>query len=378
VRYADGDSLRPSMIASPGHIRAFVYDARSNLTGMSEWTTTDSIGESGFDALADSVQKTSYGFVYDSDNQLNFAQVYEDARLIEEWSVSLDATGNLRRMNNRIAGKYYTVPIRDKAHRPIVIDGPGGTANTIFDSRGRLASFFYSELAGPLNGGVNRRLKVSFSYAADGKLMGRTGTVSTNNGADTPISSSEIDQWITNWNQGLVPVGTPVNLLGWVKADTANAEAPLVPVVAPWEAMFAGARYAWSIYLITVEDPVGILVEKLRPEVEAKHCAEVPPQLTVEEASGILRAAANSKGNTSLGTATAEDAQVLGEAWVGPGARETNDGSGLVSADGLRVYRYPSPKPNSPYATTGIQANFESKMTPTGRPYSNGHLNIAP
>jgi hypothetical protein len=50
----------------------------------------------------------------------------------------------------------------------------------------------------------------------------------------------------------------------------------------------------------------------------------------------------------------------------------------LVSADGLRVYRYPSSKPNSPYATTGVQANFESKMSPTGRPYANGHLNIAP
>jgi hypothetical protein len=174
------------------------------------------------------------------------------------------------------------------------------------------------------------------------------------------------------------PVGPPVNLLGWVKALAANAEAPLVPVLAPWEVAFKAVQYAWTIYQISVSDPAVILVEKLKPEIEAKQCAEVPQQLTAEEMSGILRDAASNKGNTALGTATAEDAQALGEAWVGPGARETSDGSGLVSADGLRVYRYPSSKPNSPYATTGVQANFESKMSPTGRPYANGHLNIAP
>ncbi len=378
VRYADGASLRPSMIASPGRIRAFVYDAQSNLTGMSEWTTTDSTGESGFDASSDGVQKTSYGFAYDSANQLNFAQVYEDGKLTEEWSLSRDATGNLRQMSNRTAGTYYTVSLRDKAHRAISIGGPSGTAMPVFDSRGRVATFWYSEPAGPLNGNVNRLLKVNFSYSPDGRLTDRTGTVSTNNGADTPISSDEIDKWIANWNERAVPVGPPVNLLGWVKALAASAEPSLVPVIAPWEAVFAAGRYAWSIYLISREDPVVILIDKLKPEIEAKKCAEVPPQLTFEEMSVILRDAQRGDDNFTLGTATAEDAQLLGEAWVGAGARETRDGSGLISADGLRVYRYPSVKRNSPYATTGVQANFELKSTPTTKPYSNGHLNILP
>lgn len=46
------------------------------------------------------------------------------------------------------------------------------------------------------------------------------------------------------------------------------------------------------------------------------------------------------------------------------GYRISKDGTSWVSADGLRVYRPPSAKPNSTHATTGIQANFEQKLTP--------------
>ncbi|WP_320712230.1 hemagglutinin repeat-containing protein [Enterobacter cloacae] len=99
--------------------------------------------------------------------------------------------------------------------------------------------------------------------------------------------------------------------------------------------------------------------------------------LPVEEQIGILRdAAKGNKGNFGLGQATAKDANALGEAWVGPGYRVSSDGTAWVSSDGLRVYRPPSSKPNSPHATTGVQANFEQKLTPTGRPISNGHLDI--
>ncbi|MFM0191855.1 DUF6531 domain-containing protein [Paraburkholderia strydomiana] len=379
VRYADGYSLRPSMIASPGWARAFTYDAQSNMTGFSEWSTNDHTGESGFDATSDGVQKISYGFAYDSANQLNYAQVYQDGALNEEWYLSYDATGNMRQMNNRTAGTYYTVVVRDSAHRAVQIKVPGGgTALPAYDSRGRLKSFWYDEQAEPLNGNVHRLLKVDFGYSPDGRLISRRGVVSTNNGPEASISDDETDQWISNYNQGVTPVGPAVNLLGWVKALAANAEPPLMPVLAPWEAALAAVRFAWTIYQVAASDPAAILVGKVKPEIEAKQCAQTPQQLTAEEMSGILRDAASNKGNTTLGTATAEDAQALGEAWVGPGARETSDGSGLVSADGLRVYRYPSSKPNSPYATTGVQANFESKMSPTGRPYANGHLNIAP
>ncbi|MCQ0033774.1 hypothetical protein [Burkholderia glumae] len=104
--------------------------------------------------------------------------------------------------------------------------------------------------------------------------------------------------------------------------------------------------------------------------------------LTTADQMGILREAAAGgslgKGNFSLGQATAPEADALGAAWVGPGYRISSDGSSWVSSDGLRIYRPPSAKPNSSYATTGVQANFESKLTAGSRPISNGHLNITP
>ncbi|WP_438941001.1 hypothetical protein [Dryocola boscaweniae] len=70
------------------------------------------------------------------------------------------------------------------------------------------------------------------------------------------------------------------------------------------------------------------------------------------------------------------------EALVGDGARLTNDGTGLMSADGTRVYRYPKEKPNAPISVnpTGTQANFETyNINPvTGQKVKvgDGHLNI--
>ncbi|MEN4932549.1 hemagglutinin repeat-containing protein [Pantoea agglomerans] len=90
----------------------------------------------------------------------------------------------------------------------------------------------------------------------------------------------------------------------------------------------------------------------------------------------------NGKLNYGVGTGTKEEADRLGKIWVGDGARPTSDGTGLVSADGTRIYRSPKEKPNAPDSLnpTVTQANFESytknietgKMDKTG----NGHLNI--
>lgn len=54
--------------------------------------------------------------------------------------------------------------------------------------------------------------------------------------------------------------------------------------------------------------------------------------------------AATGKGNFSIGTATKLEADTLGKAWVGEGYRMMSNGKGLVSADGLRIYRFPSEK----------------------------------
>lgn len=79
---------------------------------------------------------------------------------------------------------------------------------------------------------------------------------------------------------------------------------------------------------------------------------------TLAEQSGMLRAAALGKGNFGIGQATAQEAKAMGKAWVGQKYRVASDGKTLVSSDGLRTFRPPSSK-NSPYATTGVQANFE-------------------
>ena len=106
--------------------------------------------------------------------------------------------------------------------------------------------------------------------------------------------------------------------------------------------------------------------------------------MSLAEEMAVLRQATTGKGNFGVGTASRADAMRLGNAWVGNGSRVAGDGRTLVSADGLRTFRPPSAKPNSPYATTGVQANFETlerrffngveRLTVI----RNGHLNITP
>jgi hypothetical protein len=95
---------------------------------------------------------------------------------------------------------------------------------------------------------------------------------------------------------------------------------------------------------------------------------------------GMLRDASQTKGLHTLGDLTAVESDRLGKIWVGEDYHIASDGTTLVSNDGTHVYRPPSAKPNSQYATTGIQSNFEllekdaarNKMTVVG----NGHVNI--
>ncbi|MGH1601754.1 hypothetical protein [Campylobacter majalis] len=100
----------------------------------------------------------------------------------------------------------------------------------------------------------------------------------------------------------------------------------------------------------------------------------------------------NQNINYSIGGGTNEEANRLGRIWVGDGAKPTSDGKGLISADGLRVYRPSVIKPNTPaqYNPTGKQANFEKYENKTisqkvnGKwetkiqrvKIGNGHLNI--
>jgi len=87
---------------------------------------------------------------------------------------------------------------------------------------------------------------------------------------------------------------------------------------------------------------------------------------------GIMRAAAEGKGNFGLGSASASDAMRLGRSWVGDGYEVASNGKTLISSDGLRQFRPPSLKPN----LNKTQANFEQRWEPSGQWQGNGHLDI--
>lgn len=92
---------------------------------------------------------------------------------------------------------------------------------------------------------------------------------------------------------------------------------------------------------------------------------------------GILREASQGVGDFSLGQATAKTSNSIGKIWAGEGATVASDGKTLVSVDKLKQYRPPSTK-SSPYATTGVQSNFQSRASTSTGFTNNGHLNITP
>jgi hypothetical protein len=90
-------------------------------------------------------------------------------------------------------------------------------------------------------------------------------------------------------------------------------------------------------------------------------------------------------GNRGISGAVSEtDAMKLGERFVGPGYKEMSAGKGLISADGLRQFRVPSPKrginpmTGEPWSRTGVQVNFQSRFEAVGEWLNNVHLDVKP
>jgi hypothetical protein len=74
--------------------------------------------------------------------------------------------------------------------------------------------------------------------------------------------------------------------------------------------------------------------------------------------------------NFGLGSATQEQSDAVGQAWVGGNARLTSEGKSFMSEDGVRQYRRPSYK-----ARLGmVQSNLESRPVPHDAWQTNGHL----
>ncbi len=88
--------------------------------------------------------------------------------------------------------------------------------------------------------------------------------------------------------------------------------------------------------------------------------------------SGMLQTAAREKGHYGIGAVSRHEADLIGRAWVGDGAKFSKDGTAWISEDGLRQYR--------PFAykhRSGVwQANIQWRVTPRGSWLSNGHLDL--
>jgi hypothetical protein len=88
-------------------------------------------------------------------------------------------------------------------------------------------------------------------------------------------------------------------------------------------------------------------------------------------------------GNRGISGAVSEsDAIRLGKDFVGPNYRVMSNNKGLVSEDGLRTFRFPSPKKGTnpvtgeSWSQTGRQVNFETKPALGEPPISNVHLDV--
>ncbi|WP_336603817.1 DUF6862 domain-containing protein, partial [Bordetella sp. 02P26C-1] len=120
------------------------------------------------------------------------------------------------------------------------------------------------------------------------------------------------------------------------------------------------------------------LVPKLKVQLAEQNLRNIAAQDF--RLAAAIKGSGTKNPNFSIGQGTYAEAEHLGKIWVGDGAKPTSDGLGLISADGTRGYRPPTRKA-SPFATTGVQANYETyQINPvTGRriKVSDGHLNIA-
>ena len=285
VRYADATSLRPSLVASPGKMRAFVYDANGNVTGYSEFDTTDTTGASGFDATSAGT-KLTVGAVYDANNRMSEATVYVNGVKTEYWWYFPDETGNLMSAQEHISHFLISEVERDASNRLTVVGGNYREGRFTYDKRGRVVRFVYKEDAIPLTAGVKRILTVDYTYTPDGRVSNRTGTVAKNNEAAQTISNDEIDQWISNYEGGVEPVGPPAKLSGARSALKASGTTTISPIC-PECYVFTRAKFAWKLFYrdFTVT-PTGQPVRGDVPELQIAAQEQVPFPILIPEQNG--------------------------------------------------------------------------------------------
>jgi YD repeat-containing protein len=307
IEYSDASSSRPHLIATPGKIRAFVYDALGNVTGYAEQQTSDTTGESGLQAVA-AGDKWTVGAGYDSVGRLSAATVTFNGSKTEDWSYTYDERGNIESTRDAISGWTMRTLERDIANRPQRIAGNTGQASIAYTVRGQVSSFQYSEPASSVNGGLARVLLVTYKYAPDGTQASRTATVSQNGSWPQPITDAELSVWLLNWEAGSDPVAPAANMTG------ANSKA-FVPDICvecyvTWRAKFAGKIFG---------DELSADVPKWQEPVEVKAVdqAQIPyPVLVADLTESAKRSTLYS---TLFGSANDDGGMVK------CGGREKND-----------------------------------------------------
>jgi YD repeat-containing protein len=242
IEYDDASSLRPHLVATPGKIRAFVYDSRGNVTGYAERNTTDLTGEQGLQAIGTGSQLT-VGARYDNAGRLLSATITQNAAKIEDWTYTYDARGNIATTRDAVSGWSMRTLSRDAANRATAIAGNSGQADISYDERGRVSVFQYDEKAGVVNGGLARKLVVRYGYAANGTVSTRTATVAANGGVQQPISDAELGVWLTNWELGNDPVSPPANLTGLQSDSKAFVPGLCVECYMAWKAKLTGKLF---------------------------------------------------------------------------------------------------------------------------------------
>lgn len=128
IEYSDSSSLRPHLVATPGKIRAFVYDTAGNVTGYAEWQTSDLTGEQGMQAVAAGNQMT-VGARYDQAARLLSATVVRNGAKTEDWTYTYDERGNIATTLDAVSGWAMRTLGRNSENRATQIAGNSGQAS---------------------------------------------------------------------------------------------------------------------------------------------------------------------------------------------------------------------------------------------------------
>ncbi|WP_434109108.1 DUF6531 domain-containing protein [Paraburkholderia caffeinilytica] len=241
IEYSDASSLRPHLVATPGKVRAFVYDSQGNVTGYAEQKTTDLTGEQGLQAAGTGEQMT-VSARYDGASRLLEATIVRNGTKTEDWSYTYDTRGNIATTQDAVSGWAMRTLSRDAANRATVIAGNSGQATVSYDARGRVSVFRYEEKAGTVNGGLARTLVVGYGYAS-GPVSTHTATVSTNGGTPQSIGDAELGVWLSNWELGNDPVAPSANLTGLKSSADAFVPEICVECYMAWKAKLPGKLF---------------------------------------------------------------------------------------------------------------------------------------